>query len=77
VTGCRTVFAAACLFAGGFVTGCTDASSAPHQTSADRALADPANYGPKPGKTDTTTGKSGDPFDKDGLKKDLDHVFNP
>ena len=42
----------------------------------DRALKDPFGYGPDPKQpTDTVSGNS--EFDKDALKKDLDHVINP
>ncbi|MDB5294061.1 MAG: hypothetical protein JWO31_44 [Phycisphaerales bacterium] len=47
----RSKLVTACLFAGAAalcVTGCGDSGGdAAHQTSADRALSDPWNYGPK------------------------------
>lgn len=59
------------------MVGCSDSSATTRPTAADRALSDPWNYGMSPAKPDTEP-KKGDPsFDRDGLKKDLNNVFNP
>ena len=42
----------------------------------DEALADPFGYSPDMGSTDVSGGKINE-LDRKGLKKDLDHVFNP
>lgn len=59
------------------IAGCSDSSPATRPTSADRALSDPWNYGPKPGVPDKDLKKDDSSFDSEGLKKDLNNVFNP
>lgn len=42
----------------------------------DAALRDPFGYSPEMGKADISGGKVNE-FDKDGMKRDIDHVLNP
>lgn len=42
----------------------------------DAALADPFGYSPKFDRTDISGGDLGH-YDKDGVNRDLNHVFNP
>jgi hypothetical protein len=46
------------------------------QERQDAALRDPFHYSPYSDKNDITGGDI-DELDKEGLKRDLDHVFNP
>ena len=82
---CRTatrIAAAACLVAAS-AAGCGDTAGAgsggptTRQTAADRALADPWGYGPKPAPPDKGAKPNDDALDRDGLKRDLGNVFNP
>lgn len=67
---------AAYLLAACGLPGCAETENRP--SSADRALADPWNYGPKVGKPDTAAEKKDDSsFDREGFKRDLNNVFNP
>jgi hypothetical protein len=44
----------------------------------ERAIKDPFGYSPDVRNSDSTGSKSGlGEFDREGLRKDLDHVFNP
>jgi hypothetical protein len=61
-------------------TGCADNSSASGSDPTDRAMRDPMHYRPefeKRGGADARSSGSSGSSDKDGLGKDLDHVFNP
>ena len=56
---------------------CSDSSGPePGYDRTEKALKDPMHYTPGIGKSDVSGGDTGS-FDKDGLRKDLDHVFNP
>jgi hypothetical protein len=81
---------AACLIAAA-VTGpaCSDAPADKQPSAADRALADPMNYGPKPGRADTARrsadppvrgdhAKPGDPAsDREAFNRELKRVLDP
>ena len=59
--------------------GCDDTPTKPGMTMRerqDRALSDPMNYKPDFSNDHVSSGGIGD-TDKAGLKKDMDHVFNP
>jgi hypothetical protein len=58
------------------VAGCSENKSTTQPSTADQALSDPFNYSPSMGKTDISGGGLGN-YDKDAMKKDIDHVFNP
>ena len=58
-------------------SGCSNSPDASQKTAGDRALADPWNYGPKGVQPDTQPRKDDSSFDRDGLKRDLNHVLNP
>jgi hypothetical protein len=66
---------AACLLLTATLIGCAE-STGERSTSADRALKDPWGYGPKVGAADKPKERT-DGFDQDGLKRDLNNVFNP
>lgn len=81
----RSRLAAACGFAGlaavvAATGGCGDAAGDPstRPSSADQALADPMNYGPRLAPPDKKDAKPAPPpADRDSLKRDLNNVFNP
>lgn len=75
---CGTVVVATCLLATGITgPGCSDAAAETKRSAADRALSDPMNYGPKPGKTDTPR-KAGEPTsDREALNRELQRVLDP
>ncbi len=63
------------------VVGCTDSSSATTKPTSlrerqDAALKDPYGYKPEVENRDVSGGGLFD-FNKDAMKKDMDHVFNP
>ena len=58
------------------VPGCAEKPTDNQPTAADKALSDPMNFGPRPGKADSEP-KRDTSSDSDGLKKDLHNVFNP
>lgn len=73
----RHMLAAACGLAFTFFTGCADAP--PRETAQerqDRALRDPFGYKPDWSGTGVSGGGTAE-LDKEALRKDLDHVFNP
>jgi hypothetical protein len=64
------------------MAGCNNGESKPTTRPArladrtDAALADPFGYSPKFDRTDISGGELGH-YDKDGVNRDLNHVFNP
>ena len=56
--------------------GCGDTSE-PRKSAGDRALSDPWNYGPSLKKPDTQPSRDDSSFDREGLKRDVNNVFNP
>ena len=73
---CVLALTAACGLASS-LPGC--AKSPPRETAQerqDRALKDPFGYKPDWSNTNVSGGGTTD-LDKDGLRKDLDHVLNP
>lgn len=57
------------------MVGCGGSDSTPTTTERqDKALKDPFSYSPDLNKNSTTVTGNGD---KDALKRDVDHVFNP
>ncbi|HXE51608.1 MAG TPA: hypothetical protein VN541_01260 [Tepidisphaeraceae bacterium] len=74
----RLVWPIGCVFAASLIAvGCS------HQTTQDeanalqqKAMNDPFGYSPDPNKPDDTVSGNGS-FDKQGLKRDVDHVLNP
>ena len=59
------------------VAGCGGQSAQDEETAKQqKALKDPFGYSPDPNKADETVSGNGS-FDKQGLKRDLDHVLNP
>jgi hypothetical protein len=62
-----------------FVAGCSNATAQKQPTARerqDRAMKDPFGYKPDWSNTSVSGGGTAD-LDKDGLKRDLDHVLNP
>jgi hypothetical protein len=76
------VSAVACLLLAGAPIGCRKSDAKPTTRPArladrtDDALADPFGYSPKFDRTDISGGDLGH-LDKDGVNRDLNHVFNP
>jgi hypothetical protein len=73
-----TFTAAACGLAL-FLAGCSHAAKKPQPTAQerqDRAMKDPFGYKPDFSNSSVSGGGTAD-LDKDGLKRDLDHVLNP
>ena len=65
----------------GAMAGCASDKPADNKSTdvygrQEAALKDPFHYSPDMGKTDISGGGIGD-FDKDGMRKDLNDVFNP
>jgi hypothetical protein len=56
------------------VTGCAGKSSETAYDRTQRALDDPMGYRPDMRGTDVSGGKDGE-FDREGMKRDLDHVL--
>jgi len=75
----RLAMTAACGFALLVLWGCSHDKKPQKPTAQqrqDRALKDPFGY--KPDWSDTSVSGGGtEKLDKDGLRKDLDHVLNP
>lgn len=73
---------AICLFPFSILPGCSDNAKKPatRPTSVEErqeaALHDPFGYSPYGETNDISGGDLGE-FDKDAMKKDLDHVLNP
>ncbi|HLL89409.1 MAG TPA: hypothetical protein VK324_08905 [Tepidisphaeraceae bacterium] len=65
---------ALCLCGSVFFAGCS--SEAKPADRSDRALRDPMGYRPDFDESDISGGDLGN-LDKDGFKRDVDHVFNP
>ena len=61
------------------LTGCSSSSSSSPNLRArqDKALADPMNYSPNVSEHNNISGGGITDFNKDGLKKDFNSVFNP
>ena len=77
----RIGFVAACLIAALLPSaGCADAgggAATRPSSPADRAQADPWNYGPKVTPPGKSPGPSPSSSDRDSLQRDLNNVFNP
>ena len=67
-------FAALVLLSG--ATGCQEPGKETARERQDRALRDPFGYKPDWSGTGVSGGGTAD-LDKEGLRKDLDHVLNP
>jgi len=77
-TAMRNTCIAACGLAL-FVLGCSHSPAQKGPTARerqDRAMKDPFGYKPDWSNTSVSGGGTAD-LDKDGLKRDLDHVLNP
>jgi hypothetical protein len=75
----RLAITAACGVALPLIWGCAHDTKAHKPTARDRqdrALHDPMGYKPDWSDTSVSGGGTGK-LDKDGLRKDLDHVLNP
>jgi len=71
--GVTMIISAVCL------AGCADKPTTRPMTARERqdaALKDPFGYSPDKDNADVSGGDTRH-FDKDGFKKDVDHVFNP
>ncbi len=56
--------------------GCSSDSTPSQDDPTTRAMSDPMNYSPSQDNQDISGGGLTD-FDRDGFKKDMDHVLNP